>query len=684
MPAAASSTRSPASGPAPASAASTPTARAGLVVGAVLAVATALLAALVVGITAPSGLADPGAVVRWATPAVTAVGELAGAVVVGGLLLAAAVLPRGTGRVASEGRAWSAVTLVAAVAAGVWTIAAVGTLVLGYATVSGTPPSSAGFGSELGLFVTQVPLGRTLVALVVVAALVCVLALLVTTPRGALLTGLAALAALALQSQTGHAAGDTNHDLAVTSMFLHLTGAAVWIGGLAALALVAHRLGDDLGPAVARFSPVAGWAYLAVAVSGTVNGALRLDGPDALLGTGYGRLLLAKVLLFALLGLAGLAHRRAVLPRLTPTASGRAPALFWRLVAVELAVMGAVSGLAAVLGDTPPPVPQAPTGELTPAEIVTGHPLPPRPTTELWLTTFRWDLLVAFGCAAALVVYVRWVVRLRGRGDRWPVTRTLSAVAGLTLLAWVTSGGPAVYGHVLFSAHMIQHMIMVMVVPIFLALAAPVTLASRALPVRKDGSRGPREWLLGTVHSRWASFFANPLVAAVNFAGSMVVFYYTPAFEYALTTTIGHLLMVVHFTLAGYLFVNALVGVDPGPSRPAYPIRLVLLFGTMVFHAFFGVALVTQETLLVPEWFGLLGRPWGPSALEDQRDGGAIAWGISEVPMLTLAFAIAVQWTRDDERTARRQDRAAERDGDKELTDYNAMLARMAERDGAR
>ncbi|MBC7292103.1 MAG: bifunctional copper resistance protein CopD/cytochrome c oxidase assembly protein [Actinotalea sp.] len=660
------------------------TARAGLVAGAVLTVAAALLAALLVGITAPSGLADPGAVVRWGTSVVTAVGRVAGAVVVGALLLAAAVLPRGTGRVASDGRAWPATVLVAAVAAGVWTIAAIGDLVLGYATVSGTPPSSAGFGAELGLFVTQVPMGRTLVAVVVLAALVCVVALLVTTPRGALLAGLTALAVLALQSQTGHAAGDANHDLAVTSMFLHLSGAAIWVGGLAALALVAHRLEDDLRPTVARFSPVAGWAYLAITVSGLVNAGLRLGGPGDLLGTAYGRLLLVKVALFALLGLAGLAHRRAVIPRLQPTASGRAPALFWRLVAVEIAVLGAISGLSAVLGDTPPPVPQARTGELTPAEIVTGHPLPPPPTTELWLTSFRWDLLVAFGCAAGLVVYVRWVRRLRARGDRWPVSRTLSAVVGLLLLAWVTSGGPAVYGHILFSAHMIQHMIMVMVVPIFLALSAPVTLASRALPVRKDGSRGPREWLLGTVHSRWATFFANPLVAAVNFAGSMVVFYYTPAFELALTTTLGHLLMVVHFTLAGYLFVNALVGVDPGPTRPAYPIRLVLLFGTMVFHAFFGVALVTQEVLLVPEWFGLLGRPWGPSALEDQRDGGAIAWGISEVPMLALAIGIAIAWTRDDERTARRQDRAADRDGGQELAAYNAMLARMAERDEAR
>lgn len=100
----------------------------------------------------------------------------------------------------------------------------------------------------------------------------------------------------------------------------------------------------------------------------------------------------------------------------------------------------------------------------------------------------------------------------------------------------------------------------------------------------------------------------------------------------------------------------------------------------MVFHAFFGVTLVMQETLLVPEWFGMLGRPWGPSALDDQRAGGAIAWGISEVPMLALAIGIALAWTKDDERTAKRLDRAADRSGDADLAAYNAMLTRMAER----
>jgi putative copper resistance protein D len=646
----------------------------GIAVVAGAAAAAVLLGLSLSGGAAPPVLGDPGAVVRWGLPTTAALANLAGAVTLGAIALAVCVLPRGTGRVPSDGRAWSRSLLIAGVAAGAWTLLGLVRLVLAYAGVAGRPVGGAGFDAELGLFVGEVTLGRILLGVVGIAALTCVVALLVTGPRGAAAAGLLAASALVLQAQSGHASGSANHELAISSMFLHLLGVSLWVGGLVALTLLFRRLGADLPPAVARYSTLAAWCFVAVAVSGVVSSAIRLGGAGELTST-YGRLVLAKVGLLTTLGFIGWLHRRSVLPRLAA-----APRTFWRLAVVELAVLGAAGGVASALAATAPPVPQepAPATRLTAAEIVTGHPLPPPPTVELWLTSFRWDLLLALGCLAGLVVYLRWVRRLRLRGDGWPLPRTLGLVAGLVVLAWSTSGGPAVYGHVLFSAHMLQHMLLVMVVPIFLVLSAPVTLAARALPVRRDGSRGPREWLLGVVHSRVARFFANPVVAAVNFAGSMVVFYYTPLFELALTTYLGHLLMIVHFTLAGYLFANALIGVDPGPTRPAYPVRLLLLFATMAFHAFFGLALASGEVLLVPEWFGLLGRPWGPPALADQQAGGAIAWGISELPLLALAIALVASWTRDDERTARRRDRAAERDGEAELSEYNAMLGRLA------
>lgn len=655
-----------------------------------VALAAAGLAAVLAGVAftgavAPTVLRDPGALVRWGLPVASTAAELAASATLGGLVLLVTVLVRRAD--AGVLRAASGVT---AVAAGVWTLVAVVELVLTYANVAGLPLTDPAFGGELGQFVTQFELGRVLLVVVIAAAVVTALSLLVTSPTAAAWTAVVVVVALWQSAQTGHASGAAGHDLATSAMFLHLVGAAVWIGTLLALSPLARRLGADLAPAVARFSVIAAWCLVAVAVSGTVNAVLRL-GSWSDLGTRYGILLLVKIALFGVLGLLGLAHRRRVVARLTGDARAPATWLFWRLVLVELTVMGAVSGVAVALGSSAPPVPDALIADPTPAEIVTGHPLPPEPDTMAWLTQWRWDVLLACAAVAGLLVYLRWVVRLRRRGDAWPWARTASWVAGMLLFFWTTSGGPAMYGHILFSAHMVQHMLLAMVIPVLLALSAPVTLALRALPSRAataragaqgaDASRGPREWILVLVHSRWGRFLAHPVVAAANFAGSMVVFYYTDVFAWALRSEVGHYAMVLHFSLAGYLFANALVGVDPGPTRPPYPQRLLLLFATMAFHAFFGVALISGEALLVPDWYGLMGREWGPSALVDQQRGGGVAWGIGELPTLALAIGVAVAWAKDDERTARRRDRRVARDGDVEMDEYNAMLARLAERD---
>ena len=620
--------------------------------------------------TAFANFTDPGAVVRWGAPVATVLTELSLAVTVGALALAACVLPRGP----LVDRALG----VAGVAAGLWTLAALVQLVLRFSWSFYVPLDSPSFGTALMEYVSNIEIGRTYLGIVIVAALTAAVALLVRGSVGALCTLALPLVALGMQSSTGHAAGAASHDVAISALFLHLGGAALWIGGLGAIALIGLRYAVT-ADVIRRYSEIALWCFVAVAVSGLVSAWIRIGSLEGL-STDYGLLLVVKAALLIVLGSLGYLHRSTVVARLSAgtTTRNAAIGLFWRLAAVEVGVMGAVSGVAVALGSTAPPVPDDEIADPTPAELVTGHPLPPEPTTLRWLTEFQWDVILAFACAAALFVYVRWTLRLRRRGDAWPVGRTISWCLGILVLFWATNGGAAAYGHVLFSAHMVQHMILAMVVPLFLVLAAPVTLLVRAVPARKDGSRGPREWVLVLVHSAFGRFMANPVVAAVLFAGGMIVFYFTPLFELALTTYAGHLWMVAHFTLVGYLFANALVGVDPGPSRPGYPLRLVLLFATMAFHAFFGVTLTSGTALLVPDWFGLMGRPWGLSAIEDQQTGGAVAWGIGELPTLLLAVGVAISWARSDAREAKRSDRKAERDGDAELEAYNKMLAEKA------
>ena len=274
--------------------------------------------------------------------------------------------------------------------------------------------------------------------------------------------------------------------------------------------------------------------------------------------------------------------------------------------------------------------------------------------------------------------------QLARRGDRWPVLRAVPFLLGLALLAYVTSGGLAAYDRVTFSAHMVGHMLLAMGVPPLLVLGAPATLALRVLPARTDGTRGAREWLLAVLHSPVLRVLSFPPVAAVVFAGSLIAFYYTGLFDLALTTHVGHELMSVHFLLAGYLFASVLIGVDPGPARPGYPLRLLLLFATMAFHAFFGIALLQGTTVLQKPFFAAVGRPWGAGLGADQLAGGGRAWALGEVPTLLIVLVLIMQWSGSDDREARRLDRAADRDGDAELVAYNAMLAGLADRDARR
>lgn len=648
--------------------------------------APAALIATLVGIVAtsaaaPSLLADAGAFTRWGQPLVRALADVSGTLTIGLLVTVACLLPA-----RSASRADSAdltglperATRWAATTGAVWAAAGAVNLVLTYAKLAGQSPFSPGFTSQLGYFVTDLEIMRSLLVSVLLSAVAATGAAVATRRTTVGWMAVLALGALLPIALTGHAAGSTDHETAVDSLAFHLIGVTVWVGGLAALAIVRPSLGPVLPRVASRFSTLALWCFVLVGASGVINAHLRLGGPSNL-DTSYGALVLAKVASLLLLGVAGYVHRRRLLPRLA--SGGAAP--FWRLVAGELVLMGTAVGLGVALSASAPPVPQAPVEDPSIAFAITGYPMPAAPTAATWVTTWRPDLLWVAVALALAGSYVYGLVRLHQRGDRWPLLRSVPWLLGCLVLVWATSGAPGVYGRVLFSAHMLGHMTMTMMVPPLLVLGAPVTLALRVTAARHDGSRGLREWLLAVVHSRAMGVFGHPVVAAAVFAISLIVFYYSPLFPLSLRTHTGHVLMNVHFLLAGYLFASVLIGVDPGPARPPYPLRMVLLFATMAFHAFFGVYLLMGNLLLGGDLLAQLAqaRDWGRTALADQQFGGAITWGIGEVPTLLLALGVAVAWARSDEREGRRQDRQADRDGGAALAAYNARLARIAEHD---
>jgi putative copper resistance protein D len=136
----------------------------------------------------------------------------------------------------------------------------------------------------------------------------------------------------------------------------------------------------------------------------------------------------------------------------------------------------------------------------------------------------------------------------------------------------------------------------------------------------------------------------------------------------------AHELMHVHFVLVGYLFYESLIGTDPIPYRANYPMRMVALFASLAFHAFFAVALISSDAVIASSYYETLNRPWWPDLLEDQTSGASFAWAFGELPGLLVLIVLLFQWSRHDDRQARREDRQADRNNNADLEAYNRML----------
>ncbi|CCH79991.1 conserved membrane hypothetical protein [Nostocoides japonicum T1-X7] len=643
-----------------------PVRRAPFSVALVTALAGVVLGGLTTALFSPYAVADPGALVRWGLPVTTAIRDVAMSATTGLLVLAAFIVPE---RVTTDRRGLA--RRLATWTALLWAVAGLLVVVLTFSDLSGTRPGAAGFWSELSSFIWSLETTR-IYLLSALAGLVVALGAPLARGRAATAWLVAVcLVGASILALTGHSAGAVDHETAVNALGVHLLSITVWVGGLLGLAALRPVLGVDLGACVGRFSVLALWCYVAVAVSGIQQAWIRL-GSISGLATAYGALIVAKSVALIALGILGWRQRESLRRRLTADPSdGRA---FARLALSEAGFMGAAIGVAVALARSAPPVPET-VSDASRVFALTTFPDPGPMRWSDWFFAWRMDWLMLAIALTAIGLYLAGVVVLRRRGDAWSLGRTICWTLGWLVFVWATCGGPGIWGRILFSVHMVMHMSIAMIVPLLLVPAAPVTLALRTLSARHDKTWGPREVILQVVHSRALAVISNPIVAAVLFFLSLALFYFTPLFELALRTHTGHLLMLAHFLLTGYLFVNVLIGVDPGPKRWSPLLLLIILFATVSFHAFFGVVITGSQTLLAPDFFQTLQLPWMTNPMADQVTAGEIAWGVGELPTLILALLVAQRWVRADRAEAERSDRQAARDGDAELAAYNAMLA---------
>ncbi len=616
------------------------------------------------------GLPDAGRLVVDGLPVLRLVSLLAGGVMVGFGISAVALDPGAQSSLTRSGRSDLAVASASAfVMAGASLLFALFTLadVLGIGLSGLTSPGI------VSTYVWDVEVSRAFLISAALAAAVGV-GFRVVASLGAAAGWLAVgLVAVGIPSLTGHAAGLGGHSLALISGFVHTVAAAAWGGGVLALATHAVRRSPQMGERIRRFGVVAIASVVTLAVTGLASAATRMDSPSELLTTQYGNTVLFKIAALVIAVLLGAAVRR----------EGRDPDRTLRpgRMLAEVVALGAALGLAVVLARSA--FPRQPVNLPSLGEDLIGYPYPPAPT--FGRVAFGWhpDWVWLTAALLAMALYAAGYLLLRRRGDTWPIGRLLAWVFGWSVVIWATSAGVAWYAPVSFTLHMISHMALAMLAPVFLVLGAPITLALRVIPAATGGARGPREWITWGLHSPVTHFVTHPLYVLFIYTVGLYGLYYTNLYATLMSSHLGHFAMQVHFLAAGYLFYWVVIGVDAGPKRLGYPARLILLMASLVIHSFFAVPMMMTEVPMVQGWYEVVMPPWLTDPVQDTRTAGAIAWGFGEIPTLVVAIVLGFQWARSDEREARRMDRRADLDGDAELTAYNARLARLNAADEA-
>jgi cytochrome c oxidase assembly factor CtaG/putative copper export protein len=592
---------------------------------------------------------------------------------IGALLALAFLILDKDGKLSTSGKK---IRSIISISASLWFLSSFLNILFTLANILGGPVSSVLDLTVIQSFVFQISLGQYLFFQMAIAFLITLTSRAITSTGYTAILLLIALIAVAAPVFQSHSASSGSHALAIGSLFIHVIALSFWVGGVIAIALLNK---DDRKVSLPRFSHIALWAAIAVVLSGVLNASVRLNFAAAWT-TSYAYVVILKVAVTFVLLFIGYKHRNYLAAK---------PSVNWsamtRLISVEAGIMTFVTLLGSWLSSNQPPV-RGGAQEFNAALAITGLNMPEAPTFSRILFEYNPDVLMIGLLVLAVALYIKGVVVLTRRGDKWPVGRTISFALGISAIDFATSGGLGVYSYFAFSWHMVAHMALGMIAPIGIVLGAPITLALRTLPQSRDGvERGVRGLLISALHSRYSRVITNPIVALAIFDGSLFVLYFTPLFGGMMQSHLGHLLMGVHFLLAGILFFHVIVGIDPNPRKVPHLVRIGILLAAMSIHAFFSVALMSTTTLIDGGYFESLQRPWSTDLLADQKSGGAIGWAMGEIPILIALIATFIQWMRDDSNEAKRIDRNTARMAalgqPDELAQYNMYLNNLDKRD---
>ena len=610
------------------------------------------------------GLPDSGQATSWILQFAILAHVILGLRVFGLLVTWTFIAPSSGATISREGR--SAVLHASAISA-LWAFSAVIAGLTTMANVLGVPFKEVFRQGFISTYLMYLPPSRSYIITGLIALTISIAGVfLVSLNSIALLAALAA-AGIAAPLLNSHASSLGSHSLALTSSVAHGLAMSAWVGCLWAVASFVRA--KDLS-VVSRFSALAATSVAVLAVSGVAAAYARLDSWSDLWLSRYGQIVILKTIFFALLMVLAVQIRA----RLASQGS------IAKFLSAEVAIMATAIGVGVALHSTPMSRIAQPLNSA--GEEILGFAYPPPPT--LMNIVFGWNpewFMLSVGLIAA-ALYTFGVIRVRQNQIDWSVLRTISFMVGIGLVIWTTSAGISMYSKVSFEYHMIQHMTLSMIAPIFIVLSTPITLALRALPAQKSSDhRSLREWILALLHSGYSKLITHPLMVLAIFTFGLYGLYFTPLFATLMASHTGHIFMELHFLISGILFSYVVIGADPTPRNVPYWSRLMIVLVGLSLHAFFAIAIMQSTEPIGVDWYIQVQPPWITDLLADTTAGGSIAWALGEIPTFLLLVIVAVMWARDDTRLAKQLDRAADRDGDAELKAYNTQLSALNRND---
>jgi putative copper resistance protein D len=614
----------------------------------------------------PEGIPDAGQVNSWTLQLATLAYVVYGLRVFGLLVTWTFLAPTTEKTISHDGR--KAVLHASAISA-LWSFSAVLAALTTMANILGVPFKEIFARGFISTYLMSLPPSRSLMISALITITISIAGIfLVSLNSIAVLAALAA-AAIAAPLLNSHSASLGSHSLALTSSIAHGLAMSAWVGCLWAVASFVKAKNQRV---VSRFSALAATSVAVLAISGLTNSYTRMDSVSDLWLSRYGQLVVLKIIFFAIL----MALAVKIRAHLTSNANLKG------FLATDAVIMAISIGVGVALKSTPTSRSSAPLNSA--GEEILGFAYPPPPTFSNVIFGWNpeWFMLTLSLLAAAL--YAIGVLRVRRNEINWSVLRTISFMVGIGLVIWTTSAGISMYSKVSFPYHMIQHMVLSMIAPIFIVLSNPITLALRALPAKKvSDHRSAREWILAALHSNYSKRITHPLVVLGIFTFGLYAMYFTPLFATLMGSHTGHIFMEVHFLISGLLFTYVVIGSDPSPREVPYWSRLMIVLVGLSLHAFFAIALMQSTEPIGVDWYIQVQPPWVTSLLADSQTGGSVAWALGEVPTFVLLVIVAVMWARSDTRLAKQLDRAADRDGDFDLKEYNAGLSALNKRDNA-